>query len=333
MVVSTEFRPLVSIIIPVFNGADFLSQAIDSALEQTYEPCEVIVVNDGSQDGGLSETITLSYGNRIRYLFKPNGGVAAALNLALQHALGDYISWLSHDDLYEKKKIERQIEVLASLDDKSTILYSDYSIFTDDPDDLLPVTLGSIPATRFRYWITTENRLHGCTLLIPALAFKEVGGFDVSLRTTQDYDLWYKMSERFKFNHIPTSLVRARQHAGQGSLTMAALALNECNQLYIKFLPQLTLEDLHAANHKSAPQAYAVIAETMAVRGFELAAQAARDAALCGLRGASMGDIVATRARLWYGTWSASAIGFLRRRMPQSIKKVVYKLRRILHSR
>lgn len=325
-----KFHPLVSIIIPVFNGADFLSQAIDSALGQTYSNCEVIVVNDGSQDGGLSEAVARGYGDRIQYLVKSNGGVASALNMALQHVSGDYVSWLSHDDLYEKHKIEQQVEALAALDDKNTILYSDYSIFTDDPCDLFPVRLGNIPAARFRYWITTVNRLHGCTLLIPMQAFKEAGVFDVSLRTTQDYDLWFRMSKHFKFVHLPISLVRARQHAGQGSLTMASLASNEINQLYIKFLSQLTPEDLRSANYEAIHRAYVAIAESMTARGFWAAAQVAREAALRNLSGASIGDVVATRVHLWYGAWNASVVWFLCARTPKGITTILYKLKRAL---
>jgi hypothetical protein len=74
------FRPRVSIIIPVYNGSNFLAEAIDSALAQTYQNTEVIVVNDGSTDRGATRAIAASYGDRIRYLEKENGGVASALN-------------------------------------------------------------------------------------------------------------------------------------------------------------------------------------------------------------------------------------------------------------
>jgi len=330
--VTSTFRPMVSIVIPVFNGADFLSQAIDSALGQTYEYCEVIVVNDGSEDGGITEGIALGYGDRIRYLCKSNGGVASALNLAIQYSSGAYISWLSHDDLYESHKIERQIEALTSMDEKNTILYSDYSIFTDNPNDLLPITLGNIPAPRFRYWIMTENRLHGCTLLIPSLAFKEVGNFDINLKTTQDYDLWFRMSEHFNFVHLPISLVRSRQHEGQGSRTMAMLALVECNQLYIKYLPQLTLENLRAAKYVSVFSAYAAIAGSMTSRGFYDAAKVAREIALQNLSSASPAVVIALRARLLSGDVGAIVIKVLRRLVSKSIKKAVRKLKSILRT-
>ena len=81
----TAFHPLVSIIIPVYNGANYMREAIDSALAQTYRNIEIIVVNDGSNDNGETERIALSYGDKIKYFHKENGGVSSALNLGIQN--------------------------------------------------------------------------------------------------------------------------------------------------------------------------------------------------------------------------------------------------------
>ena len=98
----------VSIIIPVYNGKDYVEEAIDSALNQTYDNKEIIVVNDGSKDN--TEEICLRYKDKIKYYSKENGGVSTALNLAISKATGEYISWLSHDDLYYSNKIEEEIK-------------------------------------------------------------------------------------------------------------------------------------------------------------------------------------------------------------------------------
>lgn len=78
----------VSIIIPVYNGGNYLRNAIDSALSQTYKNCEIIVVNDGSTDGGETAAIAKSYGNKIRYFEKKNGGVGTAVNLGIAEMTG-----------------------------------------------------------------------------------------------------------------------------------------------------------------------------------------------------------------------------------------------------
>ena len=105
-----------------------MREAIDSALAQTYPNLEVIVVNDGSRDNGLTEEIARSYGERIRYFSKPNGGVSSALNMGIRNMRGEYFSWLSHDDVYEPDKIAKQVEVLQGCD-KQTVICCIYDCF------------------------------------------------------------------------------------------------------------------------------------------------------------------------------------------------------------
>lgn len=102
-------NPLVSIIIPVYNGSNYLKEAIESALGQTYKNIEILVINDGSNDKGLTHNLAISFGDKIKYYKKENGGVASALNFGISKMNGEYFSWLSHDDIYKPEKIERQI--------------------------------------------------------------------------------------------------------------------------------------------------------------------------------------------------------------------------------
>ena len=106
-IVMTSHLPLVSIVIPVYNGADYMREAIDSALSQTYPHIEVLVVNDGSTDSGATAAVARSYGDKIRYFEKKNGGVSSALNYGIRNMQGSYFSWLSHDDVYEKTRQNR----------------------------------------------------------------------------------------------------------------------------------------------------------------------------------------------------------------------------------
>lgn len=101
--------PLVSIIIPVYNGSNYLKEAINSALSQTYENIEIIVVNDGSNDNNQTKNAALLFGDSIKYFEKENGGVSSALNYGVKHSNGKYVAWLSHDDLFSPNKIEYQM--------------------------------------------------------------------------------------------------------------------------------------------------------------------------------------------------------------------------------
>lgn len=293
----------VSIIIPVYNGSDYLDEAIQSALAQTYKNIEVIVVNDGSCDEGATERVALRYSEQIRYISKANGGVASALNSGVHEMTGEYFSWLSHDDLYCREKIERELEEIQTLplaEQGRTIIYSDYAVFSTDPDRAIPVRLQGVDAEEFRFWLTTENSLHGCTLLIPKAAFVEFGGFDKSLRTTQDYDLWFRMAGGFRFRHLSQVLVKARSHSEQGSIKMASTALAECNALLLQFTNALTEKELTAGGRRSLAMAYAEISASMWRRRFLPAAQATAKLAI---RRLSDGSGQAVLPVLWILSW------------------------------
>lgn len=285
--------PKVSIVIPVYNGSNFLSQAIDSALAQTYSNIEIIVVNDGSNDDGETERIALSYKNQIRYFSKKNGGVASALNLAIAEMAGEYFSWLSHDDLYCPNKIETQIQAMHGMDRAKTILYCDLSVFSGNPNKVKEIHLRHVLPEQFRLFLITSF-LHGCTLLIPREAFTVCGTFNEKLRTTQDYDLWFRLAEKYRFVHIPAVLVKSRQHEAQGSITMKDTVLAERNALLIGFVENLPLAELVAATHKAASTAYAEISINLCRRGLYPAGQHARALALKKLGEGSFVDALST---------------------------------------
>jgi len=260
-------KPLVSIIIPVFNGADYLKQAIESALVQTYQNIEVIVVNDGSNDQKATEKIALNYGNKISYYEKENEGVATALNLGIARMKGEYFSWLSHDDLYAPDKIENQILEMSQYDDK-TILYSDYMVLKNNPSESYEERLPPIHPENFRYWITVENGVHGCTLLIPKSAFEECGLFDPNLRTTQDYAMWFNLARTYKFIHVPQITVFARIHPKQCGKVLGDIVKTECDELIKNFIEQLEENEITHATKKDLKFGYMEIAESCLKRGF-----------------------------------------------------------------
>lgn len=287
-------QPKVSIVIPVYNGANYLRQAIESALGQTYENIEIIVVNDGSNDLGATEEIALSFGEKIRYFSKPNGGVASALNKAIKEMSGEYFSWLSHDDLYYPEKIAYQINAASEEPNKKTIFYGDFAVFSDDANSVTESQIQGVPPEHFRYYLTIKNELHGCTLLIPKTAFDDCGLFDESLRTTQDYDLWFRMACEYRFIHLPKLLVKARHHAEQGSVKMNQIALRECDVLLENFINNLNKSEIIVSTKSSIIVSYAKLAASMQYRGFTKARQSASQLALAQFgRGQILDDVKA----------------------------------------
>ncbi len=212
--------PLVSIVIPVYNGANYLREAIDSALAQTYSNVEIIVVNDGSDDGDATRDIALSYGDKIRYFEKDNGGVSTALNVGIQNMRGKYFSWLSHDDVYLPEKIQVEIDALRRVGDMSRVVYSDWKFLTM-PERKLGGG-GNFENYRQEFLETGAfaplfSFISGCTLLIPKIYFDAYGGFDETFRAVQDYKKWFEMFRGKRLVYVRQPLVLSRQHAEQTS--------------------------------------------------------------------------------------------------------------------
>lgn len=263
----THSMPLVSVVIPVYNGADFLAEAIDSALAQTYQPLEVLVVNDGSSDHGATARIAQGYGDRIRYFEKDNGGVATALNLGIAEARGEYISWLSHDDLYFPFKVARQMELVVSAE-RPLVVYSDWQYVDEQGEkitDSRSVTV--IPEhVRMEFLLNPWLKLHGCAMLLPRQAVLAVGGFDPALKTVQDADLWFRLAATVPFCHLPGILISGRMHPGQGSISMDQLHKEERNRLFAQVLQQSQQEAWFDVVAMRPARFYARAAKALAVR-------------------------------------------------------------------
>lgn len=239
-------KPIVSIIIPVYNGSNYLKQAIESAIKQDYEFLEIIVVNDGSDDSGETSEIAKSYGDRIKYFEKNNNGVASALNFGISKMKGDFFSWLSHDDLYTPDKISKQINYLFNnnlIADK-TILFSNYNLIDFEGKIFHSTNLDPGNSTNFRVWLAAYSYLNGCTLLIPKILFDLAGQFNETLKHTQDYDLWFRMSYHANFFFHNDIIVYSRQHPEQDSRSKNLEAFKEVYLLKKSFLSQLTKQEV-----------------------------------------------------------------------------------------
>ena len=208
--------PRVSIIIPVYNGANYMREAIDSALAQTSRDLEVLVVNDGSRDGGATAEIARSYGDRIRYIEKENGGVSSALNRGIAAMRGQWFCWLSHDDRYLPEKVARELAFLDGNPDARIAgcnfqMIDEQGNVTDEYREHLTVVRTGREV--MSSWV------YGCGLIIDRDALVEAGLFNESNRTTQDLEMWLRLVERDPIHLMPDVLAQFRQHAEAGSRT------------------------------------------------------------------------------------------------------------------
>lgn len=243
-------EPLVSIIIPVYNGSNFVKHAIDSALAQTYKNIEVIVVNDGSRDDGATEKICLSYGDKIRYIYKENGGVSSALNMGIKNMRGEYFSWLSHDDMYLPEKVEKQVEALKDTDGETLALCAFKCIDKDGNDS------GGVHRARLgmgnHSWndalchMFINGTFNGCAFLIPKTVLDKVDPFDETLRYSQDELMWMNIFlAEYNIVGIDEELVCNRIHNGQLTQTGKALYHSDSEKISIKIIPKIISKGEH----------------------------------------------------------------------------------------
>jgi len=245
-----SLSPKVSIVIPVYNGSIYLSEAIDSALMQTYKNIEVIVVNDGSTDGGKSDQIAKSYGDKIRYFIKENGGVSSALNVGVNEMTGEYFSWLSHDDVYFPEKIERQIDFIRS--NPGTKLVTSNFVFIDEHGKVTGEYVNSILDVIRTGRDALTVWTYGCCILIHKDCFGTVGLWNESNRTIQDDEMWLRLVCHYPIYFMHDKLCKSRRHAEQGTVKMAAQHLKDKYKYFKWILEEFDISWFFPAGSKNS---------------------------------------------------------------------------------
>lgn len=205
-------NPLVSVIIPTWNRYPFLTEAITSIQRQTYSHVELIVVDDGSADATPWEIP--SRFPSVVFLRQPHRGVSAARNLGIRHARGEYIAFLDSDDLWLPKKLEREITCLSE-NPSYRICYTD-EIWIRRGMRVNPKK----KHRKYGGWIYPHCLplciISPSSVILHREVFETVGGFDESLPACEDYDLWLRITARFKVWWIDAPLIIKRGgHADQ----------------------------------------------------------------------------------------------------------------------
>ncbi|PQV63691.1 Glycosyl transferase family 2 [Abditibacterium utsteinense] len=187
------FRPLVSVIIPTYNcSGEFLIEAIESALNQTYSPLEVIVVDDGSTND--TAAIVARYGDRVRYVYKENGGTPSARNVGMSYAKGELVSLLDHDDRWLPTKIEKQVPYFEQVD--VGLVHGGARFFRTESGEITGESLPA-PVLSFHDLVAWCPVCCGTTMFRKSVV-DDLGGFDESLRGTDDWDLWIRIAQTHK---------------------------------------------------------------------------------------------------------------------------------------
>jgi glycosyltransferase involved in cell wall biosynthesis len=211
--------PLVSVIVPTYNCGPFLAAALDSILSQDWQPLEVIAVDDGSTDDTLE--VLRRYGDRVRLLQQPNGGPAAARNLAVRESRGEYLAFLDADDLWLPGHLRVLMSYLQAHPD-IRVAYGEWLVWPADADgsyaplampplvdspDVDPANSGWVyPA------LLVDSIIHIIAAVIHRSVYDAVGGFDQTLRTGSDWDFWIRVGRRFPVAKLRRPVAVYRQN-------------------------------------------------------------------------------------------------------------------------
>jgi len=207
----------VSIVITVYNRSELLRETIDSALRQTYPNIEVVIIDDGSTDD--TAKICASYGDRIRYIYKENGGHASALNRGVSEMRGTWFKWLDSDDILEENAVE---ELVRCANEKNArIVYSDYSVIDIHGSNIGVVTSANHSSHidfAAKLWNNAFNSIvNPNCILVHKNVFEEVEPFDTSLKAPSDIEFFLHtcIIHGIMFHKCPKLLVRYRVHRKQ----------------------------------------------------------------------------------------------------------------------
>jgi len=219
--------PKVSICIPTYNRKHYLKETLESIFAQTYKDYEIVIVDDGSNDGTEQMIKKSSY--PIRYFWQENRGVAEARNKLLELAKGEYITFIDSDDLLFPYAIEELLN-LVEYNGSEVVAYSSY-IGIDEQGRKVKrkrhkLPCGYISADLFEYIY-----VHSCGTMCRKKLFEEAGGFDTSLPVCSEYALWLKLSLKYEFVPADKPTFKRRRHSGNLSAYSFANRKMELNVL------------------------------------------------------------------------------------------------------
>lgn len=206
--------PLVSVVIPVYNGEAFVERALDSVLSQRHANVEAVVIDDGSTDGsGALLDARAASDARVRVVHQANAGLSAARNAGIAHARGAYLAFLDADDWLLEHKIEHQLAAFAAHPD-ADLVYSDYEKVRDEDGATFAVPRG-VPPRPFPELLVYRNWFAPMVPLLRRELVERVGPFDPTFRAAEDWDFWYRCALQGTFAYAPGVVARYRLHGGQ----------------------------------------------------------------------------------------------------------------------
>lgn len=201
--------PLISVIIPVYNGARTVLETVQSVLAQTFTHFELIIINDGSSDRTLELLETVD-DSRVRIFSYKNGGLPVARNRGIEQSQGQYITFIDADDLWTPTKLADQLMALQNNPDAG-LAYSWTLTMDDKTGALHPGKFVSFKGDVHGQMLLSNFIASGSNAMLTAEAIQNVGEFDAALTSCEDWDYWLRVAARWPFVVVPKPQILYRQ--------------------------------------------------------------------------------------------------------------------------
>jgi hypothetical protein len=228
--------PYISVVIPVYNGENYLREAINSVINQTYTNYELIVIDDGSIDSTWE--IIESYGNKVRGFHKENSGVSSALNFAIEVMRGEWFAWLSHDDLWLPNKLERQVEWMQQHPYYAMYYCGSYSFTASKNRQSISLGTWYPKGKDLRKMTRPGCYISGITTIINKDCFQSVGKFNEKYKCVQDTDMWFRIACKYEISCLHEALAKTRIHSNQTGQIISARCKAESISRRLKILSE-----------------------------------------------------------------------------------------------
>lgn len=193
-------NPSISVVIPVFNGEKYLAEAIQSVLNQTVPPSEIIVIDDGSTDH--TAAVCRDFGDQIHYLKQENQGAAAARNLGIKEAAGTYLAFLDADDLWMPTRLQEGLSRIEENDSPGILFGMIEEFYSPETDESF--------RNRYKCAAAPVKGIHPGTMLIRCEDFLHVGPFSIEFKTGEFIE-WFKRAEMAGFTHEVSANVQMKR--------------------------------------------------------------------------------------------------------------------------
>jgi len=214
-------EPRVSVIIPTFNSAEYIEEALESVFEQTFQDFEIIVVDDGSTDE--TGEVLKKYGDRIRYIYQENNGPAGARNRGIRVARGEYIAFLDADDLWVSTKLEKQVDLFRQRKDLGMVTtgacsFDEKGVFGYSADKRETLMAGDIARNIF-----LRSNIGTPTVMVRKEVFDSIGYFEENIRQSEDDNMWIRIASHYDVELIDEALIKVRNHPRRMTLNKSEL--------------------------------------------------------------------------------------------------------------